>query len=112
MSSKGLDRNRDYGKREHTVSCNRHLSARSKIPDWLLPEPSSSPPPVDGFIAGRQDALFEAQQAEPATARAGFTRWETLSKPTVTRGTRYRAHSVAAGNQYATDGSQAPVGSL
>jgi hypothetical protein len=67
---------------------------------------------VNGFIAGKQDALFEAQQAEPASARAGFTRWETLSRPTVTRGTLYRTHSVAAGNQYATDGSQAPVGSL
>jgi hypothetical protein len=44
-----------------------------EIPDWLLPEPSSSPPPpVDdhrvegldnGFIAGKQDALFDAPDA-------------------------------------------------
>src|SRR3569833_3726758 len=44
-----------------------------EIPDWLLPEPSSSPPPpvddhrveglVNGFIAGKQDALFDAPDA-------------------------------------------------
>lgn len=40
-------------------------STTIEIPDWLLPEPSSSPPPVDdhrveglvnGFIAGKPDA--------------------------------------------------------
>ncbi|HEY4168968.1 MAG TPA: hypothetical protein VGM96_19420 [Reyranella sp.] len=46
-----------------------------EIPDWLLPEPSSAPPPlppvddhrveglVNGFIAGKQDALFDAPDA-------------------------------------------------
>ena len=50
------------------------MAAPFEIPEWLLPEPSSSPPPppvddhrveglVNGFIAGKQDALFDAPDA-------------------------------------------------